>query len=351
MESILATEMTMLLLCFLALRPLIKEFDYTKALLFYLGVGTAWGILIGWMTELWRSSILFLAQVLLGVLVALFYTLYVLMVKKGTSGEEWTLSSQDQSPGRFYITGDKHRDFKKVKAFCRAMKTEKKDVLIILGDAGFNYYGNFQDQLLKEEAADLNITLFCIHGNKENRPQNIGTYGIRNFCGGKVYYEPQYPNILFAIDGEVYDFNGKKYLVIGGAHSVDKQKCLAEELPYWEDEMPDDAVKQKVEQALFNEENEIFGLLSHTCPLKYLPTEMFLSNRQYKQKKVHGKAVKKAYLLDIDRSTEEWLGTLEERIDYAVWYCGHYHVDKEIDRIRMLHHNIQRLETGGTDDS
>ena len=58
------------------------------------------------------------------------------------------------------------------------------------------------------------------------------------------------------MDGEVYDFNGKKYLVIGGAHSVDKQKCLSEGLPYWEDEMPDDTVKQKVEQTLFNEKNE-----------------------------------------------------------------------------------------------
>ena len=52
----------------------------------------------------------------------------------------------------------------------------------------------------------------------------MASYGLRNFCGNKVYYEPKYPNILFAIDGEVYNFDGKEYLIVGGAHSIDKIK-------------------------------------------------------------------------------------------------------------------------------
>lgn len=39
------------------------------------------------------------------------------------------------NPERFFITGDKHRNFDRVKAFCRDMKTRRKDVLIVLGDA------------------------------------------------------------------------------------------------------------------------------------------------------------------------------------------------------------------------
>lgn len=38
-----------------------------------------------------------------------------------------------------------------------------------------------------------------------------------------MYYEEKYPNILFAIDGEIYNLNSKKTLVIGGAYSVDKE--------------------------------------------------------------------------------------------------------------------------------
>lgn len=151
------------------------------------------------------------------------------------------------------------------------MNTRRKDVLIILGDTGFNYYDDKRDDNLKAEISTLNITLFCLHGNKENRPQNVGTYGIRSFCGGKVYYEPKYPNIYFAIDGEVYTFEGKKYMVVGGAHSVDKMRCLEKDLPFWFDEMPDDEIEKKVEKRLNMSENRIYGMLTHTCPIDYLP--------------------------------------------------------------------------------
>lgn len=253
----------------------------------------------------------------------------------------------DGSPPKYFITGDKHRNFQYVKDFCRDMNTRKKDVLIILGDAGFNYYEDERDDKLKSEISNLNITLFCIHGNKEKRPQNIGAYGIRSFCGGKVYYEPKYPNIYFAIDGEIYNFEGKKYMVVGGAHSVDKMRCLEQHKPFWEDEMPDETTKAKVEQKLSAEGNKIYGMMTHTCPIEYLPTEMFVSTRQnadIKRKPKKSKS-KNFFKPDIDRSTEEWLSKLEKQLDYKVWYCGHYHIDKEIDKINMMYSGIRTLHS------
>ena len=41
----------------------------------------------------------------------------------------------DDSPAKFFITGDKHRNFSRIKKFCRDMNTRRKDVLIVLGDA------------------------------------------------------------------------------------------------------------------------------------------------------------------------------------------------------------------------
>ena len=251
----------------------------------------------------------------------------------------------DGSARKFFITGDKHRRFERVKNFCRDMKTRRKDVLIILGDAGLNYYNDKRDDALKKEISELSITLFCLHGNKENRPQNVGTYGIRSFCGGKVYYEPKYSNIYFAIDGEIYTFEGKKYMVVGGAHSVDKMRCLEEGTPFWPDEMPNDTVKAKVEQKLLNEKSKIYGIMTHTCPIDYLPTEMFMSTRRnanIKRKPKKAKS-KKLFKPDIDRSTEIWLGEIEKNIDYKVWFCGHYHIDKQIDKIQMLCHDIRPL--------
>ena len=251
----------------------------------------------------------------------------------------------DGAPTKFFITGDKHRSFGKVKEFCRKMNTRRKDVLIVLGDTGFNYYDDRRDDELKKEISRLNITLFCLHGNKENRPQNVGTYGLRSFCGGKVYYEPKYPNIYFAIDGEIYTFEGKKYMVIGGAHSVDKMRCLENGHPFWYDEMPDDEVKKTVERNLQNEGNKIYGMMTHTCPIDYLPVEMFMSTREnatIKRNPRKAKA-KKLFKPDIDRSTEIWLGELEKKLDYKVWFCGHYHIDKQLDKIEMLYHDIRPL--------
>ena len=184
--------------------------------------------------------------------------IYIYTIKSLTKDRENTITSycENNSDGRFFITGDKHRKFDEVKKFCRKMKTRRKDILIILGDAGFNYYGDDRDSTLKKKISKLEITLFCIHGNKENRPQNVGTYGVRSFCGGKVYYEPKYPNIFFAIDGEIYTFEGKQYMVVGGAHSVDRLRCLEENLPFWHDEMPDDTIKEKVELRLHSQGNK-----------------------------------------------------------------------------------------------
>lgn len=258
--------------------------------------------------------------------------------------EKLPMYCDDGTPPRFFITGDKHRNFESVKRFCRDANTRRKDVLIILGDAGFNYYEDSRDDKLKKEVSKLDITLFCLHGNKENRPQNIGTYGFQSFCGGKVCYEPKYPNIYFAVDGEVYTFEGRKYMVVGGAHSVDKIRCLEMGLPFWEDEMPDDATKSKAEDRLAAENNCIYGMLTHTCPLKYLPTEMFMSTRQDAALKSKPRPKsEKVFKPDIDRSTEEWLGRLEQRLDYEVWYCGHYHADKKIDKVRMMCHEIRPL--------
>ena len=258
-----------------------------------------------------------------------------------------TIGVVDDSPARYYITGDKHCRFDRLIEFCETNQLRKKDVIVILGDSGFNYYGDERDDKLKSKLSKIKVTLFCLHGNKEKRPQNIATYGIRTFCGGTVYYEPKYPNLFFAKDGETYTFNGKEFMVVGGAHSVDKQRCLQEDLPFWDDEMPSDDVKRMVEQKLEERGNKVYGLLTHTCPISCLPTEMFVSTRRTAEadklknnKRKAKRREKKLYPLDIDRSTEQWLETIKEKADFSVWFCGHYHVDKEIGDVKMVYREI-----------
>lgn len=331
-------------ICIWSIKILLNDKDVTwRSLLKYI-LGIPIGLIISFLILPISISNLILFSVMSGALGELL-SIFFITVKQAYKKETVISYYDDGSPAKFFITGDKHRRFDKVKRFCRDTNTRRKDVLIILGDAGFNYYDDKRDDELKKEISDLNITLFCLHGNKENRPQNVGTYGIRSFCGGKVYYEPKYPNIYFAIDGEIYTFEGNKYMVVGGAHSVDKMRCLEEGTPFWYDEMPDDTVRETVELNLQNEGNRIYGMMTHTCPIDYLPTEMFMSTRQNAsiKRKPRKTKSKKLFKPDIDRSTEIWLGELEKKLDYKVWFCGHYHIDKQIDKIQMMCYDIRPL--------
>ncbi|MDR1541448.1 MAG: metallophosphoesterase [Clostridiales bacterium] len=227
----------------------------------------------------------------------------------------------------FYITGDTHRDFRRVSTFCNMARSTKDDVLIILGDAGINYFRGEKDLSLKRRLEALPITLFCIHGNHEQRPESLN-YAQTEWNGGAVYWEPEFPNLLFAKCGEVYELFGKRCIAVGGAYSVDKPIRLAEGLGWWPDEQPSGKIRDRVEARMGMDGWRVDIVLSHTCPLKYEPREMFLSGIDEAR---------------VDKSTEKWLDAIEDKLDYKRWYCGHYHTDKTIDKLRFIFNDILEL--------
>jgi len=227
-----------------------------------------------------------------------------------------------------YLTGDVHGRFDRVIDFCMDNHVGKDDTFVILSDAGLNYYGDGRDVLNKMCLAELPATFFCIHGNHEMRPSPELGYELREYHGGKVWVEPAYPNILFAVDGEVYEFCGHSCIVIGGAYSVDKYYRLSRGWSWWSDEQPSDEIKARVEKVLAERNWEIDIVLSHTCPLRYEPVEAFLPMVDQST---------------VDKSTEQWLDEIESRLTYQRWYCGHYHVEKRIDRLRFMYNDYDVL--------
>lgn len=277
-----------------------------------------------------------------------------------------------------YITGDTHRNFDRVIEFYRKMNLTKKDILIVLGDAGINYSGSESDIHIKEMLNKLPFTIFCIHGNHEMRPTDTIGYNTKIYHGGTVWYQKDYPNILFAKDGEIYNFNGFKCLVIGGAYSIDKwhrvlnaynyisylypnllsqdeyeralmmlrgqisdtngnirkslEKVMAV-LPknsygWFETEQPSEKIKKRVESKISKCNNSVDIVFSHTCPLKYEPIEVFISG----------------FSQDIvDKSTEIWLDKIENTLSYKRWYCGHFHTEKKIDKMQFMFKTFDTL--------
>ena len=72
--------------------------------------------------------------------------------------------------------------------------------------------------------------------------------------------------------------------------------------------------------------------LSHTVPLKYEPVEMFMAGVEQSK---------------VDKSTEEWLDGIEDRLDYGEWYCGYYHTEKKVDRVEIMFENVDEFWKSG----
>lgn len=230
-----------------------------------------------------------------------------------------------------YITGDIHGDVSRLVDFYNASpeKFTKDDMVIVLGDAGINYYGGILDTVKKEKLKRLPFTIFCIHGNHEMRPKHISTYNLKMFKGGQVYVEDEYPNILFAKDGEIFDFDGIKTIVIGGAYSVDKHLRLALGGNWFADEQPSMYTKIKTEKNLDSVNWKVDLVLTHTCPLSYEPVEVFLDGIDQST---------------VDKTTENWLDEIEDQLMYKKWYCGHFHTEKIVDNLQFMFESIEELK-------
>lgn len=276
----------------------------------------------------------------------------------------------------YYITGDVHGNAYNLINRCEENNITENDTLIVLGDMGANFHSDIKDILFKKKINNLGTTFFCIHGNHEIRPETIETYKIKEWNLGKVYYEEEFPNILFAIDGEIYNIDDKKTLVIGGAYSVDKyyrafraalnvpsfftseefeylsamtdlsssaytnkaiQKKadrLIEKIPpllmgWWKDEQPSKKTKELCETKLDEQEWKVDVVLTHTAPLKFEPTEVFIEGLNQDL---------------VDKSTEKWLDDIESKLHYKKWYAGHYHTDKTVqNNFQFLFKSVEKF--------
>ena len=150
-----------------------------------------------------------------------------------------------------YITGDIHGETLRIANMIERFGITPEDTIVILGDVGMNYYGNKHgDRRRKKQLNKHGIKVLCIHGNHEARPESLITYHEEQWNGGTIYVEEEFPNLLFAKDGEVYDLEGCKAIAIGGAYSVDKWYRLQCDLHWFPDEQPSDEIKRYVEQQI-----------------------------------------------------------------------------------------------------
>ena len=115
----------------------------------------------------------------------------------------------------------------------RAEELDEYYKIIILGDAGLNFWLCKRDDVLKKRLHEKypRLQLYCVRGNHEQRPELVD--GMEEVwddeAKGRILWQPKYPNIRYFRDGSVYEICGRRTLVLGGAYSVDKDYRLAKQ--------------------------------------------------------------------------------------------------------------------------
>lgn len=221
----------------------------------------------------------------------------------------------------------------------------EETMIVILGDAGLNFWLNNTDKKDKKILNSMNYHIYCVRGNHEQRPELIKSMTLVNDenVNNVVYMEEAFPNIRYFVDGKIYNLLGYKCLVVGGAYSVDKWYRLAR-AGYSKDEAETadpkkcgwfkDECLTAAEMVAIMEEvkgESIDFVLSHTCPLSWEPTDLFLNGIDQST---------------VDKSMEIWLDELKDNIKWKYWLFGHYHADRiERPHVEQFYQEYEDVES------
>lgn len=246
------------------------------------------------------------------------------------------------------VTGDTHGGFNTLIRLTDIAKNMSKYKIeetgvIILGDSGLNFWLNKSDKKFKKLINDFGYHIYCVRGNHEERPENLG-YELKydSEVSGFVYYDSEFDNIKYFADGNTYQIDKYSILIIGGAYSVDKYHRLLragyspkdaeiadpKKCGWFKDEC---LTKEEMDNIFKNIKNKSFDFVfTHTCPLDWEPSDLFLSNIDQSS---------------VDKSMERWLNDVKNNIDWKIWCFGHFHADRiERENVEQMFMNYQTLE-------
>jgi hypothetical protein len=205
---------------------------------------------------------------------------------------------------------------------------------IILGDGGFLWPGNERiDAYNYRTFARRPFPVLSVIGNHEPMlgmalPEaDIG-------AGETVYLVNKKPLIAYLKRGRVYQIDGFKFLVLGGALSIDQEYRIPGR-SWWKEEYWS-AREQADLFELLAADHEFDYVLAHTGPDRVnfgLFGSLFPGSTKFTD--------------EVARLND----TVDERINCKGWFCGHWHQDRiyrdrEKQRVyQYLYRDVELLET------
>ena len=222
-----------------------------------------------------------------------------------------------------YITGDMHGNINQMRRVMEKINCKPKNTLIVLGDFGANYYFDKKDNIFKDAISNYDINFFVIRGNHDGNPINIKNIEEKEKYGNIGYIEPEYPNIFYAINNNIYNIENNTFLVLGGAYSVDKFYRLQLGYKWFSDEQMTEQEKNNFWQKNIT---KVDTILTHTCPYENIPKYLFLKTIDQST---------------VDNSMEYFLQEVKNKVQYKNWFFGHFHSDEQIENnMYMLYNGV-----------
>ena len=183
---------------------------------------------------------------------------------------------------------------------------------IILGDAGFLWPGNEKSEKLNYiELAKRPFPVLYVVGNHDPVLGRSDLPEVDIGIGEKaVLVKKENPFIAYLKRGKIYNIENHKFLVLGGALSIDKV-YRRPGLSWWEQEYWNDDEKTVVSRLLENEKDFDY-VLSHTGPSRI--------NRAINNVDI-------AYTPKFKDEVSALNEIIDEKITCKQWFCGHWHKD------------------------
>lgn len=228
--------------------------------------------------------------------------------------------------GRIFVTGDLHGELGILCDFIERFDLGEEDTIICLGDVGLFWRKDKKDAdaFIKMYEENFKTQIAFIDGNHDNFDI------LKTLENGCIVSD----HITYLQRGVTFELNGKTFLAIGGADSVDRM-FRTKHLSWWEDEQ---ITEEDIKGAISGVKNRFNGhvdyVLSHACP-----REIFEYNR------VHLITLPDLDQTNIDHTSEDRLQELKENISFDHWLFGHYHTDAVMDdtRFECLFHDFKEL--------
>ena len=228
-----------------------------------------------------------------------------------------------------FVTGDTHGSYDihklSAKKFPEGKLLSKSDYVIICGDFGLQWDDSSEEKWWLNWLDERPwTTLFC-DGNHECHTM-LNDLPLVEMFGSKVGKVND--SVYHLKRGEVYNIDGKKFFVMGGAESTDKASRV-EHISWWKEEIPSCSEFDKGLRSLDEHNWKVDYVISHTAP-KVAIMELFKQTNQY--------------MFERFDAVTQYFDHIENLLDFKHWYFGHFHADIRLDdNFTCVYNDIVRL--------